>query len=395
MPNSSVFYSFPYIFVFLITFFLTIPIVRYDKVELNMKLLFLFFIYFVFIGLRGYIFTDWKAYTILFDQTPRLFFDNFADIQDFLNSNFEKGFGLYNVLLKTIAPNWFIYQAISFSVDFVLLYKFFERYIPKYILLGFLFFYIFDGLIIEINLLRNSKAIIIFLLSLKFIDNKNIFKYFLMILLATMFHVTSVIFFPLYFLLNKKINKKIILFLFFIGNFIFLFKIRWVTNILVGMLGLIDGRLASLIDGYTKSEMWSSSYGITIGYIERTFSFILIYIFKDKLLNLNKRNNIFINIAYLYFFSFLFFSEMSILTDRIPILFSSSYWILYPQIYSLITKKNKYLFIFCLLFYGVLKLFVGTKTILCVYDNVINLTYDKMERIKMNKKYLDYIGVKL
>jgi hypothetical protein len=330
----------------------------------------------LFIGFRGFLYTDWQGYYNIYKKSPSLF-DGLFKMRQFVKELseklpfMEKGFLVYLILCKTISQNYFFLQAFSFIIDFFILFEFFKKYIPQYVILGFLFFFLFSGISIEFNLLRNAKAIMIFLLSIKYIYGKNILRYFLLIILSSLFHISALLYLPLYFVINRKFHKVPIFIIFIIGNIIYLFQIRWCKFMLLSVSSLLSGgRLDYLLELYLSSEKYSQSYGITVGYLERFFSFIIVYIFSDKIYKTNKENLIFIDTFYIYSFIFLYFSEISILLERVAVLFVFGYWIIYPQIYALLSKNYKKVFLLFLLVYGILKM-AGNNNLLTEYDNIL------------------------
>ena len=92
-----------------------------------------------------------------------------------------------------------------------------------------------------------------------------------------------------------------------------------------------------------------------MGYIERVITFILIMIFKKKLIKKDLVNNIFINTYIMYFIFIFYFHEVNVFAERISVLFIFSYWVIYPGIYSLITtsqKRKGFMFIFDVIGYS-------------------------------------------
>ncbi len=66
---------------------------------------------------------------------------------------------------------------------------------------------------ISMNLIRQSIAISIFFYSIKYIERKDFKRYAFFILLASLIHTSELIFLPVYFIVNKRINfKKFIVF---------------------------------------------------------------------------------------------------------------------------------------------------------------------------------------
>ena len=336
----SVFYSFPYIFVFILLFILSVPLYTRgpNKLVNNFWQYYsVFFLLFVFIGLRGFIFTDWKAYYTFFSELPSLFDGNNAINSFFSHSKFsiyEKGFSLFSILLKTISSNYFFYQSVSFLIDFIILFLCFKHYVPKHILLCFVFFYVFNGVIglgIQINFLRNAKALMFFLISIKYLQEKRIIPYFVLNVIGCFFHISSVLYLPLYFLLCKRFRLRFYIVIFIIGNIIYLSQIQYLSSILQFFGNAFSGHISHIVNRYIDNVRWNSSYGISIGYLERIFTFIFVLCFSHQLYK-KSSNIIFVNILFMYVLSYLFCSELRILTDRIPLLFAFSYWVIYPQI---------------------------------------------------------------
>jgi hypothetical protein len=218
---------------------------------------------------------------------------------------------------------------------------------------------------------RNIKSIMLFLISLKFVKKNKIMPYMALNLLGCMFHVSSFFYLPLYFVLNKKINSKVILFLFIIGQVFYLFQVQWYRTILLRIGTIFPLRLQGMIQVYLMNRETSSFYGFTFGYIERTFSFIVLLHYSDILYRKNDDNLPVLNSFFLYSFIFLFFTEITIITERVPALFIFSYWILYPQIYVLIPKNKKVLFLILFLFYGLIKIVLDFNILIAQYDNVL------------------------
>ena len=154
----------------------------------------------VFFGFRGFIYTDWLNYYQVYDASPSLI-NGAYPIKLFFEKPWEKGFLFYMIVCKTISSNYFFFQFVSCTIDFIILFNFFKRIIPEYIIFGFILFVLFSGITIEFNLLRNSKAIMLFLISLKYIEEKNFVKYLILNSIGCLFHTTALLYLPLYFFL--------------------------------------------------------------------------------------------------------------------------------------------------------------------------------------------------
>lgn len=379
-PTFSYLYSIPYIALFLIYFLLFLWENEKKKKGQDISVIrYLCMVMFlVFFGCRGYIDTDFQLYYPLYENTPTL--DDLNGISKFfsrINEDYllkiEPGYKVFLILVKSIMPDYFFLQFVSSLIDVLFLNYFFRKYSPQYVL-GFIMFLIFSGLIIEINLLRNSKAIFIFIYSLQFIKERKALKYFICNGVALLFHSSSIFYFPLYFFLHKKFPPFLIWSCFIVGNVLYLGQIKYITPIINTVGGFFGGTYSLLAEAYSTSNLYNSGYGITVGYLEKVFTFILFYksykrigeIVKDERLL-----NIFYNLFYLSILTYLFLSEYTVLIDRMTTLFVFSYWILYPYFYEALQKMFKTIFVMILFLFGILKMYKSNNFITRNYSNIL------------------------
>lgn len=381
------FIAFPYVFLFIILFLLSIPYtaanslmasaVNIDKLVLSILVIIFFYAF------RGLLFSDWVQYYPAFEKIkilgePNCFRDNFQNVP------WEKGFVIYMMLIKSIVPNYYIFQAVDFMIVFISVVCFFRDNLPvKYIPLGCLFFFLFYGEHFSGNFLRNAKALIIFLYSIKYIKKRNLVKYILVNMIGTVFHITAVFFIPFYFIAHMKIRKALLLVFFLAGNIVFLFNISFIKVVLSFFAAYSDSRISTLISFYLERKHYSAAYGFTIGYFERLFTFICLFIYTERLINIRKENIIYINSMYFYLYICLFVSDFYILIERFAILYVFGYWIIYPHLYALLRKRGKYYFLFFLLCYGSLKVFWGHRDITFLYENIFFFPRTFYERTSM------------
>ena len=74
-----------------------------------------------------------------------------------LYSGYELGFQIYTSFIKTLTNNYFIYNFINVSVDFIILYFVIKRF-SKYPILSLLLFFSIYGVALEIDMIRNAKV---------------------------------------------------------------------------------------------------------------------------------------------------------------------------------------------------------------------------------------------
>lgn len=374
-------YSLPYIY--LVIFFLIISLLQLglpfdekSKRYLNGTAV---IIYILFFGFRGFIGWDWSNYYPFFKEIPTLWNLKLIDY------SYESGYVFFTSFVKTVYPDYHFYVFVNTLIDVALLRLFFRRYLPSNLFtLALATFIVMEGLSVEVNLIRNIKSILLFLISLKYIENRNLLKFLLLNILGVLFHWSAIFYFPLYFFLSKKIDLRIFIFIFILGNLIYLFQFKFVEPLVESISSLLGGKIQVKSDAYLNSKFFNSTYGISIGYLERVITSIVIMFYYDKLIEKSKSNILFINSFLIFFVVYFFFSEMSIIVTRVGILFFFSYWILWPQLINITTSSSRFLFFLFFSLYFNLRVVKMTDNILFRYDNILfdkYQTYD--ERVKI------------
>lgn len=387
MLQYSLSYAIPYIEVFLIVIVCSIKVSAIGRqknyVMLQTYTVSILLLY--FIGLRGFLYTDYVNYFRFYESVPTLL--DGSSIKNFiLESNFEKGFDFLSILIKTISPNYFFFQFVLFLIDFIILSYFLKLYCKDYFILGFAFFLVFSGLLIEINLLRNAKSIMLFFISIKYLKEKKYLKFILLNILGMLFHITAFIYILVIPFINKRYNKKLFLLFFIVGNLMFFLHFNWCTKILSFISNYMPSRLGFLIKWYIHSNEANNS--ISIGFLERTLTFFLLFKYTDRLVK-EDCGLVFVNSLYLYLYLYLFFYELPVIPDRVGCLFVFSYWVVYPWIYKYLNKQNKILFLVIFIMYAILKLISGNRYAIQCYDNALNLKYDFEIRLDALRRYFD------
>ena len=355
----------PYILLSVFLFFLYLNEVRKIKLisVINARKV-SFLTLLIFIGLRGHIYSDFINYYVYFENLPDIF--NLTS-STFTEWYFEPGFTLYSSLVKTIFPDYFGWVFVNTLIDILVFQYVFKRYTYSEIL-PLIFFLAFNGLYIEFNLYRNVKAIDLFLLSLPFLENRRLLPYMALNTLGMTFHTTSIIYLPLYFILDKEIPRYIRWIGIIIANVIFLLQFSVIGDFLNSLSLFQTMSFYDKLSGHIENS--DAGQNISFGYIERTFSILIFTFLYNKLVQQSRSNVIFYNCFWLYYVSFLCFYEVRVLVDRIPTLFMFSYWILYPNILNLKFNVRQLICLssFILVF---MKIFLSNNIPPAKYDNLL------------------------
>lgn len=151
--------------------------------------------------------SDWRSYEPIYNEID---FNNL-----FYNYFFEPGYYIYMLIFKFLKIGFWPFFIFTKVIIFIVFVKIIINLQGNYIYPILMFFIPYYGYYLFIdNPMRNLIAIAIFLISIKYIHEKKIWKYLACILLASSFHFSAIILFPLYWVLDKRISNGIWIFLF-------------------------------------------------------------------------------------------------------------------------------------------------------------------------------------
>ncbi len=362
-------YSLPYIFI--LTFF-SICAFLYEKSEdenrkryITITSIAVFFIFFAF---RGYVYSDWTSYSELLDKIE------WEDLFTFTNEKHkavvhEPGFTLLCLLCKSLINEYAFLVIVITTINTFLFIRFLRRWKIDNIAFVFMLFIAFEGLMIMFNLLRNAISIFIFLNALEFIAKRKPLQYFSICAIALCFHLSSILFFPLYFFLHKKTNKWVFLGLFFI------FFIFYISNISIFLMILqvmgIEGVLGDKAQFYTEALTSSRALSPT-GTMEKVGLVALVFLYYDEIILKYQNRIIIINSLLIYFFMYYILGEFKELSSRLSDIFVFSYWVLWIDVVKILyIDNNKKLLAGLIYLYCIYMLTLNINAPIQEYDNLL------------------------
>lgn len=219
-----------------------------------------------FFGFRDQIGSDFQNYV-----------NHFYDIQLGYETRLEWG---YEAINRLVAELGFTEHALFFVVGiimFIFLHLTFERY--KHLLNPGLAMFTFMSFFYQMsfNIVRQVMTITVILYSIKFIEERKLIKFIFIILLASSFHTSALLFLPVYFVndLLEKTNKKISQILIYI-----------VVILGVILLDYIAAPLFSNLESFEQYSRYLNDVDSTnegLGFVLRTIPFLIlgIYLYKD------------------------------------------------------------------------------------------------------------------
>lgn len=372
----------PYIFLILVLGFLAFAYESREAQSWRTTITVFSLVLFIgFFGFRGFCFYDWNSY-----------YPGFVSfrLQDMFDNpvykwRFEPGFTLLLAFSKGIVDSYHFFVFLCTCINTALLMRFLRGRVQN-IPLALVICICMNGIIMFTDLMRNSISILLFMNSLEYLKARRPLPYFALNLLGITFHISSIVYLPLYFILHRHWNKWVYMGLFLAGNVIYILHIPIFLSIVSLFLGFIDPDLQWKVHEYTEL-MANESFRLSIGYLERLLTGLLVFAYLDKLRKMRDDSDIFINSILLYLVTFLFFSEFKTVSARISMLFTYGYWIIWIDlIRCFAVRSNRRLFVAFLSIYCLFKIYGSTNYIVARYDNVLfgaepyhlrKLTYDK------------------
>lgn len=337
-------------------------------------------IFVFFFGFRGFINYDWVNYYPFFNSLTSDPLRNIETIQ------MEPGFVLLASVSKLVYPSYQLFVFVCTIINITLLTLFFNKYTEK-TPLAFLIFLCMNGFQMSTDLMRNSISILIIINTFNYIQERRPIPYMFWCLFAASFHSSSLFFIPLYFVLNRSYNRWVLIGIFVAANIVYILHIPIFREIVSLFIGLVSPTTAQWIDTYLNFDATTGSV-LSIGYIERLITGVLMFCYLGKLRNIRKDNDIFINSLFLFLCLFLFLSEFRTISMRVSTLFSYSYWIIWIDLLDCFRyRNNRFLFILFIVTYCLLKTYSNNKNKLSDYYNVLFEEKNYTERLLHFRQY--------
>lgn len=291
-------------------------------------------------GYRYYVGTDYATYKHLFSDTyPKM---------NELPSD-EVGYYILNKLVYKINTD---YQSIFIVTSLIILLLIFitiYRECNKYEL-GIYLFITLGHFYTSFNVIRQYIAIAITFYAVKYIFERKFYKYLIAVLLASSFHITAIIMIPFYFIVQIKMDTK-----------------KFICGIIIGIVGLnaFEKMLSILIDLFPKYEHYNDSvfftYGSTTGLIIYGVIFIVMYIYRNKLIKADIKNSVYINFIFISLLVSILTTK-GVLFERIAGFFNIYAVILIPNLIDIFNKKERRLLYYSILCVGYLYCYIMLRT---------------------------------
>ena len=198
-----------------------------------------------------------------------------SDFND-LTYGFEPFWVLFNSICKTLSEDFYLVQLIVSTIHIGVWGYFTKKVCPSLCFLMLVFFFLFEWLRMDSEIMREAVAMAFFLLAVLSWNNKKYFRIAIYVFIAFLFHKFSLIVFVLlfcYYLLLSKYNIAGILAVFLLIGIGFVYE-NWIYDVIAKIAG-IDSSYIERIVYYGDSEEFGTAHwswkGILVIFLSITF----------------------------------------------------------------------------------------------------------------------------
>lgn len=332
-------------YIFLLLFLL---IISSYKLKINGQSLYQYFYF-----LNNYIFfliafflccgymngADWRAYEIQYELSSWKYLNYYVNEPFF--------YGLM-IVFKQFISDYILFQIICKIFVFYAYYSFYKKYSQNIFLSYFLFIPLFGFFLFLDCHIRYMIALGLIIYSYQYLFSSNLIKFSFIVIIASLFHVTVIIFLLVFFLKNIKISSTKLIFIFIIWTLVLTTdNVLFFVNILSEISPFINERFIAYI---LNAEM-NERRVFTLNLLMFFLTLIWILYNKKTILNSLPYGFVFYSLSIIFIFS----TRLSVFPTgfRFSYLFAPFYIITVTTLIIQLFKSNglKYYFSYLIVLY--------------------------------------------
>ncbi len=317
----------------LLLIIVTLSFFDYSRNKPIKKILSLFVILLlvIFTGTRTETGNDWGNYLYFFEHLD--IGENFYSLS--LISKFEPGYTFLNLVVKYIGGSLnevFLFASfITIGIISISIRKY-----TQFWFIPILLYLRYSYLQTNMMFVRQGIAVAIFVYALQFIQKREKWKYFSLILIASLFHISALMLLPLYYLYGFKFNTR---------KYIILLIVS-IISVQLNLINLIVHLIPfefikGPVLGYLQSEVWNRPSAVSFSTIERLFIVILGLIYFNKLNAIHKYFALFYNVYFLGVLLYFVFFNSYVFAERFSIYFNVLAMFLLVYYFELFKDKKQ------------------------------------------------------
>lgn len=311
----------PYMILFLLMALLIYPYqLPHEKLK-KLVIIACLMMLIAFFGLHGHVGDDYETYKQYYDM-PLTSLDRFL--------TFETGFYLFTSIFKVFGMSFAFFLFFYAILVNTLLMRFCIQ-VKENIPLMLCIFLATGGVASEINFLRSTVALMLFVNSLVFLLNRKPLPFFLINIIGVFFHFSSLLYLPCYFFLHKRIPPTALWIVLAIAAILFPFHIQFLSFI-PPLADALDFELLKHFALYVTNPV-HHPLEISTGLIDRLLTAFAVCYYYERFMK-TPLLRISVNAFVTYFLFYSLFSSYALLATRFSNMFIFAYWLLWPAILS-------------------------------------------------------------
>ena len=323
----------------IVAFFSLIEIGKgFSKKRAKKLFLFFCFIFYILSFLRWEFGTDWYGYTRLFE------------VMTWKNTEFHEV--LFSAIM-IFARNAFGHYTYSLFLFASILFFFQTKAISKLSAMPLTTLLVLTGTYLcNVGFVRQQVAMAIVLYSIVYIIKRDFVPFFLLVLCASGFHYSALVFIPAWWLFNVNLSRKAVL----IAVVISLSLYAVVTPMFAGLGQLVGGDIGMRIGDYTEiglayedTSTFSSGQLIIKAIFNRGLFFLIGFYLYDKPISKQTQFRHFFNLYCFGTILFFLTSPISIILTRMSWYYDFSQILIVPYLFMHVKDKGTNIALFLLL----------------------------------------------
>lgn len=311
--------------------------------------------------------TDWDSYFNIF-QSSKNINNNYTNIEPF--------FFLLNHLFYNINTSYTFF--LFFEATIIFTCCFFALKNQPYPLISL--FLLFASTLGNIMFVRQSIAVALVVLSYNFILTHDKIKFYACIILATLFHTSAIVAFPIYIIFYSRIRWKYVIILIVIIALIGIYSSgQWLRFIASGNV-FLEYKINSYLDASESGSdlayvQLSPQKAIISHFMKRTILILLVILFcRGTIINRDIRLNGYLRIYIYSTCLYLLVTPLSLNLSRICTSIEIVDIFLYPYILSMIQKPfNKSFALCCIFLLGISKFISNVNRYPEIYNHYMTI----------------------
>ncbi len=325
-------------------------------------------VFLIFFGLRGDVGNDYAGYC------ARFYDFEWSNVGDFFlhpgsATAMEPGFIFSVIFCRHICSDYHFFVFLCTALTYFLTYRYLSANVRN-IPFALVIFICMGGIQLHIDFVRSAVSAALFMYSIRYIEERKLKQFLLLNLVGLTFHVSALLYIPVYFLYGARISNKLLAGIGIAGALLQFLNIPLASYICI----FIDKVFWGIDNVPFDLHEFSILPTIPIGAIERltTGSLLLFFHWRTAFWRNSDHHRFYLALFFLYYFLSAFLWDFPIIAMRLSLMFSFVYCIIWTALLDILPKRwEKGVFLTVIGLYMFLRLVTMTSADVFRYESVV------------------------